>query len=85
MGNTVTDIKKKNTPAPDKPAVIDVVCRKVQMTFYLEQTRDGKLAGEFKPIAQGIAEVDFDQSYNLKEIASDLCRQQKSELEKGKV
>ena len=68
-----------------KPAVIDVVCRKVMFVAYLEHTRDGKFAGDFDPVKMSIAEADFETSYNLKKIVADLCRKAKVQVEKGKV
>ena len=82
-GEVVAHPSSKGKKAPAKPPLIDVVCRKVQLTMALEQTADGEFAGEFKPMTQQIPEVDFDTPINLRQLTRDLCREVKKKIEKG--
>ena len=68
-----------------KPELIDVVCRRVQIIFFLEKTRDGKFETSFKPLSVEVPEVNFEQEYDIKKLAADLCRQVKVDVEKGKT
>ena len=76
--------KKSDKPAP-KPDVIDVVCRRVQIGFFLEKTRNGQFESPFKPLGIEVAEVDFDKPYNIGAMAKDLCSKVKSDVEKGEI
>jgi hypothetical protein len=80
----MSEEKKPAIKAVPEPEVVTaVVCRKVQLTFFFEETRNGEFAGEFKPESVVVPEVNFDQALNLREVSKDLCRQVAERAKKG--
>jgi hypothetical protein len=62
---------------------IGVVCRKVQVAFFIEQTEDGETVQEFKPESVIIYQRQFGEPLNLKAMADNLCEQAMSNVQRG--
>jgi len=72
---------EKRSESPNPLPVWDVICKKIQLAFYLEKTVDGKAAGEFEPYVHTVYASDF-SPVDLTRLASDVCRLAKEKLEK---
>jgi hypothetical protein len=59
----------------EKRPEIGAVCRKVQLTFFLEQTEDGETVQEFRPVSEFVYQRGFGEPLDLKAMAESLCQQ----------
>jgi len=64
---------------------VGVACRKVQVSFFIEQTEDGETVQEFRPEAMIIYQKNFVEPLDLKEMAENICQQVLAGIMRGDV
>lgn len=62
-----------------------VVCKKVHVSFCMEEMKDGKFFREFTPETVVISECDFEEPLDLKKMADTFCEQALAAILRGDV